>query len=214
MPIISLRNEAARRNSASIDNKNRDRRLLSHPGRGNGARIAAHSIGKGILRCDRLTPMTWWTVAVFIVTLIAAAILWAKETVRELRIRALAKAIGFAYAGKRLPEALSLYGTPFNPITSILTSNVIDGQRDGIRVIAFDCEVVQKTDSWSRTVIAARTSANVFGDAAFSPDRKVVDSGGWKILYHPQSIGSAKSRGLMSVAELKLHPSAIGAEQH
>ena len=147
--------------------------------------------------------MTWWTVAVFIVTLIGAAILWAEETVRHLRMRFLARRLGFSYVGKRLPGALSLYGTPFNPITSILPANGIDGDRNGIRVIAFDCEVVQKSGSWSRTVIAVKTSTKIFRAASMHPDMKVDDSGGWKILYYPQTTGPAKDHGLMPLVQLK-----------
>ena len=153
--------------------------------------------------------MSWWTVLEYFVGALFFGEEWIKERQRTHAIRALARKFEFTYLGKKkLPEALSLYGTPFAHIDSMHTSNLIDGSLHGIRVIAFDCQVFESKSSWQRTVIAARTSTDFFGAAAANPEFKVDRSGGWSILYQPKEL-SAVPEALMPVTELEGHLDAI-----
>jgi hypothetical protein len=150
----------------------------------------------------------WIYGIIFVIGAIYAATQWIKDRRRATAIRALAHRLGFSYVAKsKLPEALSLYGTPLANPTS--TWNIIDGERDKIRVIAFDCQIGSGKGSWRRTAIAARTTSEVFGAVAFNPDLAIGRSGGWMILYYPQQLNPPLRQGLMPVAELEAHLEAI-----
>jgi hypothetical protein len=86
--------------------------------------------------------------------------------------------------------------------------NVIDGERLGIRIVAFDCRIGHGKGSWRRSVIAAETSADVFAPVPFNRDLTLEHSDGWVILYEPRAL-LAISRGLMPVAELEAHLDAV-----
>jgi hypothetical protein len=153
--------------------------------------------------------MKFWIYVIIVVFGAAyAGIQWIKDRRRASAIRALAQRLGFSYTGKsKLPEALSLYGTPLANPTS--TWNIMDGEKDKIRVIAFDCQIGSGKGSWRRTAIAARTKEEVFSAVAFNTDLAIGRSGGWMILYYPEPVKSAMSQGLMPVAELEAHVDAI-----
>src|SRR6476660_3936203 len=138
-----------------------------------------------------------------IIWMVVAGVLWAREHLRAFAMRSLAKKLALSYAGKSLPGAISLYGTPFQPYTSDRITNVMDGQRNGIRVVAFDCEVYEGKESWSRTVVAGKSATNVFSATSSTPDLKVDHSGGWMILYYARE--ARAKHGLMPIAELKSH---------
>ena len=144
-----------------------------------------------------------------IIWMVADGVLWAWEHLRAFAMRSLAKKLGLTYAGKALPGAISLYGTPFSRYTSDRITNAMDGQRNGIRVVAFDCEVYEGKETWSRTVVAAKSATNVFSTTSSNPDLKVDSSGGWVILYYPRETNLKANRGLMPIAELECHLSAI-----
>lgn len=146
--------------------------------------------------------MSWWTVAGFVIVLIGVVFLWIQDHVRKFRMQRLAKRLGLTYVGRRLPGALCLYGTPFN--TATIAWNVIDGERDGLRIVAFDCEVYEGKTSWRRTVIAARAEADVFGAAAFYPELTVHQAGGWAVLYQPKGFG-VKTPGLLPISRLETY---------
>jgi hypothetical protein len=101
-----------------------------------------------------------------------------------------------------MPEALSLYGTPF--AHRRFTENVIDGEQNRIRVVVFDCQVGEGKGVWRRTVIAARTGSRDFNGAKF-PGMATDNSGGWTILYYPQGMKVE----LTPVRELRAHLSLI-----
>ena len=142
-----------------------------------------------------------------IIWMVVAGVLWARDHLRAFAMRSLAKKLGLTYAGKSLPGAISLYGTPFSRYTSDRITNVMDGQRNGIRVVAFDCEVYEGKESWSRTVVATKSAPNVSSATSSAPDLKVDHSGGWMILYYPRE--ARAKHGLMPIAELESHLSAI-----
>lgn len=155
-----------------------------------------------------LASMTWWNLLAGVVLMIAVVVYWIRDRLRVHAIRTLACKLGFTYLGKtRLPEALSLYGTPFNNAT--LVWNVLDGERGSTRVIAFDCKVGLGKGSYQRTVIAARSLADVFGAKAFNPAIEVTRSAQWALLYYPPPTVGSSHPSLMPVAELAAHLESI-----
>ena len=122
---------------------------------------------------------------------------------RTYAIRRLAKKFGFAYLRQRLPEALSLYGTPF--AHRLLTLNVIDGERHGSRIVVFDCQVGDRTASWWWTVIAIRTGSHTMDAAKIDSRMKVENSGGWSVFYYPQEL----KLGVMHIKVLRAHLSSL-----
>src|SRR5260370_16936229 len=122
--------------------------------------------------------MSWITVSVWVVGAVLFGFYGIKDLWRTFAIRRLAKKLGFTYLRQRLPEALSLYGTPF--AHRRFTQNVIDGEQNRIRVVVFDCQIGEGKDGWRRTVIAARTGSRDFhpakfpGMAAYNPRRSTT----------------------------------------
>jgi hypothetical protein len=150
--------------------------------------------------------MDTWTYTCLIGAGLLLAILYIRQRRRSAAIRALAIRSGFNYLGRALPRTLTLNGTPIDSATS--TWNVIDGERHGIRVIAFDCQIGAGKGSWRRTVIAAESAADVFGAVSFNRDLQADRSGNWLILYQPKAF-SPIPLGLMPVTELEAQLNAI-----
>ena len=121
-------------------------------------------------------------------------------------IRKLAERLRFTYIGQALPRSISLTGTSLQDATAVW--NVIDGERQKIRVIAFDCRIGVGKGSWRRTVIAAQTDNDVFGAVNFNRDLTVERSGQWMFLYQPKALAFIPPP-LMSVDEIEAHLNAI-----
>ena len=150
--------------------------------------------------------MSAWTYALLSSAVVILAILYVRQRSRSAAVRALASRSGFNYLGRALPRSLTLSGTPIGSATS--TWNVIDGERHGVRIIAFDCQIGAGKGSWRRTVIAAESAANVFGAVSFNHDLTADRSGEWLILYQPKTL-SLIPPGLMPITELEAHLNAI-----
>ena len=148
--------------------------------------------------------MDTWTYGLIIGVGFLLAVLYLRERRRSGTIQALAIRSGFNYLGRGVPRSLSLYGTPMERASSIW--NVVDGDRPGIRIIAFDCQIGTGKGSWRRTVIAVKTDS----DTAVSSNRDLtVDhSGDWTILYKPKTFALIPG-GLMTVDELEARLHAI-----
>lgn len=148
--------------------------------------------------------MDTWTYGLLLGMCLLFAVLYLRERRRSEAIRTLAIRSGFSYLGRGVPRSLSLSGTPMERASSIW--NVIDGDRPGIRIIAFDCRIGTGKASWRRTVIAVKTD----DDSAVSSNRDVaVDhSGDWTILYKPKTFFLIPA-GLMTVNELEARLNAI-----
>ncbi len=143
--------------------------------------------------------MNWITVVVFIVGTVLYAVYGAEDLWRTFAMKRLARKLGFTYLRQRLPEALSLYGTPFT--RRRFTWHVIDGERNRKRVVVFDCQVGEGMGNWRQTVIAVRTGYGDFSAMRFTPEMAVENSGGWSIFYYPE----ATKRGLTPVKEVRAH---------
>jgi len=148
--------------------------------------------------------MDTWTYGLLVGVGLLFAVLYLRERRRSETIQALAIRSGFNYLGRGVPRSLSLDGTPIERTSSIW--NVIDGDRPGIRIIAFDCRIGTGKGSWRRTVIAVRTD----NESAVSANRDLaVDrSGDWTILYKPKTFFLLPN-GLMTVNELEARLNAI-----
>ncbi len=147
--------------------------------------------------------INWFTVVVFVIGGAIGVVYGIEEVWRAFAFRRLAKEFGFSRLNKRLPEALSLYGTPF--AHRQLTWNVIDGERHTLRVVVFDCQIGEGEGSWKRTVIAIRTGSSTMDAAKFDTRVKVENSGGWSVFYYPWAL----KLGLVPVKELRAHLTSI-----
>lgn len=147
-----------------------------------------------------------WTYAWLIGAGAIFVLLYLRERRRSTNIRALAIRSGFNYLGRGVPRSLSLHGTPLDRASSIW--NVIDGDRRGARIIAFDCQIGTGKGSWRRTVIAVKMENDLLGAVSSNRDLTVDHSGSWAILYQPKT-PSFIPAGLMPVEELEARLNAI-----
>ena len=143
------------------------------------------------------------------VGLIAFYILRTSDRYRTDAIRALATNAGMHYLGNALSKSLTLKGTPFDRVSKVW--NVIDGEPRGTRIMAFDCKVGAGRQSWRRTLIAVESDGNAFGHLSLQSDMTIDRSGGWQILYHPESHFNLRIGGLMPVEELGENLNAVVA---
>jgi len=128
---------------------------------------------------------------------------WAKKKLRIHDLRAMCARLGLSYLGdKKLPEALSLYGTPFARIDALIISNLIDGEHNGTRIIAFDCQFNDGSNQCWRTLIAARTADDVFSSATREGALTSARSSAWQILYRPHET-SDDALGTMPLSEIE-----------
>jgi hypothetical protein len=143
--------------------------------------------------------MNWVTVSVFTAGAILYGYYGAQDLWRTLSMRRLARRLGFVYLRQRLPEALSLYGTPF--ALRRFTWNVMEGECNKRRVVVFDCQEGEDKKSWRRTVVAVRTGSTAWSAPMFMSDMRADSSGGWTILYYPPE----RKIGLTSLKVLRAH---------
>jgi hypothetical protein len=149
--------------------------------------------------------MNTWIYIFAVVVGLLLAISYFLHRRRAAAIRDLTTRLGFHYLGGTLPRSFSFSGAPLDRLSSVW--NVIDGERRGTKIIAFDCRIGSGKGSWRRTVIAAESSADFF-KTAFNLDLTVDRSGSWTILYQPRTV-SFIPPGLMPVTELEAHLNAI-----
>lgn len=76
------------------------------------------------------------------------------EWKREKALKDLALRHSFTFIGNALPRSLTLIGTALDKANSI--SNVIDGDCNGFRIVAFDCRIGSGKGSYRRTMIATQ----------------------------------------------------------
>jgi len=141
--------------------------------------------------------LDWLGVIVFLVGAVMYAIYGAEDLWRQYAMRRLAREFGFTFAGKRLPEALSLYGTPFNHRR--FTWNVMEGERNRIPIVIFDCQIGEGTGNVRRTVLAMRLRSELPGTVNTNPGMTVLSSGGWAVISYPQE----STIGLTPIGELR-----------
>ncbi len=118
----------------------------------------------------------------------------------------LAREFGFSYLRNALPNSVPVAGTPIVSTTAI--SNVIDGERNGIRFVAFDCRFGSGKGSFRRTVIAALAPKEIFGAMPLEPDLVTQQIDGWTLQFEPRRMGFAFNQ-VMDVEELEARFGAI-----
>lgn len=138
--------------------------------------------------------------------LLLGATTYMSQRRRSSAIRSLAARLGF-HCLAELPMDLSLSRTPLSRVSEIW--NVIGGERNGVKVVVFDCRIGTGKGSWRRTVIATQSETEAFGAEVFNLDLSVDRLGNWAFLYEPKAL-SFVPRGLMPVSEVEAHLSAIG----
>lgn len=144
-----------------------------------------------------------------IVVAILLAIGYVRGRRRSAAIRSLAARLGF-HCLAELPMDLSLSRTLLSRVSEIW--NVIGGERNGVKVVVFDCRIGTGKGSWCRTVIATQSESETFGAEVFNLDLSVDRLGNWTFLYEPKAL-SFVPRGLMPASEVEAHLSAIGKIQ-
>jgi hypothetical protein len=137
-----------------------------------------------------LIPLCW---------VLLIPLLWQRH--REAAMRGLATRTGFHYLGRGVPKSLTLKGTGLESVTAIW--NLIDGDCQGVRIIAFDCRIGAGRGSWHRTVIATDQRPEELITAS-TPELVVERSGEWSIIYQPKAF-SLVPAGLMPVEEVEAH---------
>lgn len=153
-------------------------------------------------------PMKNWLSGLWM-TLIACFIVWSlwEDWKRNRRMPMLMSNLGLKSWGNTLPRGLSLTGTPMAHASAIW--NVMEGKRNDIPFVVFDCRMGAGKGSWRRTVIAARAEHNVFATLPLE-SRYIVDRcGEWMIFYAPKG-GLAAGRSLMPLAELEARLTSLG----
>jgi hypothetical protein len=117
---------------------------------------------------------------------------------RRIDMREMASRLGLqSWPNDSLPRDLSLRETPFEDWTNLF--NIYTGIVSGVRVAVLDFRWRMGKYSWSRTIIAAKTTNDVFASKPF--DLEVLQSGQWQLLFPPKElINSAK---LLDVAEIE-----------
>jgi hypothetical protein len=149
-----------------------------------------------------------WGIALWMAAL-ASFFLWSAldDRRRARSIAALASRLGLKSWGNQLPPDLSLSETPMAHASA--TWNVIEGAQNGVPFIVFDCRIGTGKASWRRTVIAARSSRDVFATVPSESSYTVDRSGEWMVFYSPKEV-SFFGRRLMPVAELEARISTLG----
>jgi len=128
------------------------------------------------------------SVTTLVLLVVAAAIvvaLWWRALQRTSALRQLASKFGFAFLGTTVPRILNLTGTGPEAISSCW--NVMDGELKGVRIVVFDCRIGQGKGSWRRTVIAAKSSADIFKSVPMMLDLTSEPAGEWTVLYQPKT---------------------------
>lgn len=142
-----------------------------------------------------------------IIGIVVSALLLHREHKRTVAIKAMAVRLGFVFIGRALPRSVVLDGTPIEFLSSVW--NVIDGEHNGVRVVAFDCRIGSGKTSWRRTIIVAQSSPDIFAKISFTSDLSVACAGKWVILYQPKAFSFIPA-GLMPLDELEARLNGLG----
>jgi hypothetical protein len=134
-----------------------------------------------------------------IVAAVILAAFWRQARQRVSALRQLASKFGFAFLGTTLPGSLDLKGTGPEAISSCW--NVMDGEINGVRIVIFDCRIGQGKGSLRRTVIAAKSDAEIFKSVPMVLDLTSEPAAAWTVLYQPKTY-QIISPGLIAVSEL------------
>jgi hypothetical protein len=136
---------------------------------------------------------------------VALSVYWWRERRRSLALRQLASKFRFVYLGKALPSSLH------QGISSCW--NVIDGERNGLRILIFDYRIGEGKGSWRRTVIVAQGNPDIFRNVPFVLNLSIEQTGDWTVLYEPKSLGIYPP-GLMATTEIEALLQLLGSGEN
>lgn len=63
----------------------------------------------------------------------------------------------------------------------------MEGEINGVRFVIFDCRIGRGKGSWRRTVIAAKSNADIFASVPIMLDLTSEPAGEWTVLYKPKT---------------------------
>jgi len=117
---------------------------------------------------------------------------------RKIEMRAMISRLGLQpWPDDSLPRDLSLRGTPFESWTNLF--NIYEGVLSGVEIVVLDFRWQVGKGSWSRTVVAAKTTNDVFASKPF--DLETLQVGQWQLLFPPKEL--IDSTKLLDVAEIE-----------
>jgi hypothetical protein len=90
---------------------------------------------------------------------------------------------------------------------------VIDGERNGLRILIFDCRIGEGKGSWRRTVIVAQGNPDIFRNVPFVLNLSIEQTGDWTVLYEPKSLGIYPP-GLMATTEIEALLQLLGSGEN
>jgi hypothetical protein len=132
---------------------------------------------------------------------------WWRGRVRAGEVRALAATHGFHYLGEALPRSLDLAGSLLASASSVW--NVIDGEPQGTKIVAFDCKIGEGRGSFRRTVVAVAAQAGISTVfSRFDPGLRQEQVKDWVLIYRPEDF-SLIDMGLTPISELQAYLEAI-----
>jgi hypothetical protein len=126
------------------------------------------------------------------------AFIWWHGQLRKKDLQAVALRLGLHYLGETLPRSFSLSSPIFKNTTKV--SNVIDGDRNGRRVIVFDYLIGSGKYSRTRTVIAVNVPPADLESLVHSSDLSIESNGHWSFLFEQRGFFT---REVISVSELE-----------
>ena len=116
--------------------------------------------------------MNAWDGVIFVGIMTLFGYAWWRSRRRAKEVRHLAETADFHYLAETLPQSILKDLPPL--ITSVW--NVLDGERRGRRVVAFDCKFGEGKGSWRRTVIAIQAERTSISASAFDRKRSKIPS--------------------------------------
>jgi hypothetical protein len=143
----------------------------------------------------------------FALVLVAFTAAWLWDRNRSVEIRNIATTLGFHVLGETLPGSLNLDGTPMQHADQF--ANVIDGEINGIRVVAFDYTIGTGKARWVGTAIAAKNPQDLFGPTTIESYLVVKRCGEWAILYQPAPRGLLGWQHRFSAKEIAAHIASL-----
>jgi hypothetical protein len=84
----------------------------------------------------------------------------------------------------------------------------LDGERNGLRILIFDCRIGEGKGNWRRTVIAAQGNPDIFRNVPLLLNLSREQTGDWTVLYQPKSCGIPP--GLIATTEIEALLQLIG----
>ena len=131
--------------------------------------------------------------------------LWWHSAKRKKGLQAVASRLGLHYLGEVLPRSFSLRSPVFKNVTAVW--NVLDGDRNDRRMIAFDYRIGRGKQSRTKTVIAVDVVPADLESLVVRYNTLSIESAGhWSFLFEPRRF---PAREVMFVSELETYIESV-----